>query len=91
MFLGEEADVPEAPEKAEKTKKVSSTVLVKTLKAQSCYHIEYELPGDTETVNMDLIVFGPVAKMYKEDEFKVTMIWCMCVHVYVCVLLINNS
>lgn len=83
MFLGEEADVPEASEKAEKTKKVSSTVLVKALKAQSCYHIEYELPGDAETVIVDLILFGPVAKMYKEDEFKVTMIWCMCVRMCV--------
>ncbi|XP_045931131.1 uncharacterized protein cfap92 isoform X1 [Micropterus dolomieu] len=72
---GEEADVPEAPEKARKTNKDSS-VLVKSHKAQSCYHIEYKLlPGDTETVKVDLVMFGPVAKMYKEDEFKILRIW----------------
>lgn len=78
MFLGEEVCVSEAPEKAGKTKQVSSTTVVKALKAQSCFHIEYEFPGDTETVNVDLIVFGLVAKLYREDKFKVTRTWCMC-------------
>ncbi|XP_056260000.1 uncharacterized protein FLJ43738 [Seriola aureovittata] len=50
--------------------------MVKAHKAQSCYHIEYKLfPGDTETIKVDLIVFGPVAKMYKEDEFKILRTW----------------
>lgn len=60
---------------------------MKALKAQSCYHIQYELPGDTETVSVDLIMFGPVAKIFKEDEFKVTMTClyvCECLQ-YVCV------
>nr|XP_040059619.1 uncharacterized protein cfap92 [Gasterosteus aculeatus aculeatus]XP_040059620.1 uncharacterized protein cfap92 [Gasterosteus aculeatus aculeatus]XP_040059621.1 uncharacterized protein cfap92 [Gasterosteus aculeatus aculeatus] len=58
---GEDIDACEAPGKTEKTNK-----------AQSWYHIEYKLlPGDTETVKVDLLVFGPLAKLYKEDEFKV--------------------
>ncbi|XP_037639450.1 uncharacterized protein cfap92 [Sebastes umbrosus] len=65
-----------APKKAEKTKKGSSAVLVKAHKAQSCYHVEYKLlPDDTETVKVDLVVFGPVAKMYKEGEFKIVRTW----------------
>lgn len=79
-ILGEELDVPKAPEKAKKTKKDSSTISVKAHKAQSCYHIEYKLfPEDTATVKVDLVVFGPVAKLYREDEFKVSMTWCTCV------------
>ncbi|KAK1901024.1 hypothetical protein KUDE01_003996 [Dissostichus eleginoides] len=67
----EDVDVPEALEKTKKKTKDSSTVSVKGFKAQSCYHVEYKLlPGDTETVKVDLVVFGQVAKMYKEDEFK---------------------
>lgn len=67
-------DVQETAEKAKKTKKDPSTPLVKAHKAQSCYHIEYKLlPGDTATAKVELIVFGPVAKLYKDDEFKVTL------------------
>lgn len=82
LFLVEDVCVPEAAEKAGKTKQVSTTTVGKALKAQSCFHIEYELPGETETVNVDLIVFGLVAKLYREDKFKVTRTWCM----YLCVL-----
>lgn len=70
--------VPEASEMAGKTKQVSCTTVVKGLKAQSCFHIEYEFPGDTDMVSVDLIVFGPVAKLYREDKFKVIRTWCMC-------------
>ncbi|XP_010732956.2 uncharacterized protein cfap92 isoform X1 [Larimichthys crocea] len=66
----EEVDLPEASEKANKTQKDSSTLLVKAHKSQSCYHIEYKLPGDTEAVKVDIVVFGPVVKMYTEEEFK---------------------
>ncbi|KAM8915714.1 uncharacterized protein FLJ43738 isoform 2-T5 [Spinachia spinachia] len=62
---GADIDASEAPGKTEKT-----------IKAQSWYHVEYKLlPGDTETVKVDLLVFGPLAKLYKEDEFKVVKTW----------------
>ncbi|KAL3059284.1 hypothetical protein OYC64_011245 [Pagothenia borchgrevinki] len=62
--------------KRRKKTKDSSTVSMKGFKAQSCYHVEYKLlPGETETVKVDLVVFGQVAKMYKEDEFKILRTW----------------
>ncbi|KAK7907411.1 hypothetical protein WMY93_016023 [Mugilogobius chulae] len=43
---------------------------------QGCYHIEYKLlPGDAEAVKLDLLLFGPVAKLYKEDESKIIQTW----------------
>lgn len=45
------------------------------------------LPGDTETVKVDLLVFGPVAKMYTDDEFKVTMSNLVLLALCVCVFL----
>lgn len=82
FFLGEEVDVLEGSEKAKKTNK-DSAVFVKVYKAQSCYHIEYKLPGDTEAVKIDLVVFGPVAKMYEGNEFKVNVTSYICVPICV--------
>ncbi|XP_058487178.1 uncharacterized protein FLJ43738, partial [Solea solea] len=74
--LGDGTDVPAAPEKAKKTNTDSSIVWVKAHKTQRCYHVEYKLlPGDTETIKVDLLVFGPVAKMCKDDEFKILRTW----------------
>ncbi|KAL6111414.1 cfap92 [Pungitius sinensis] len=62
---GKDIEAPEAPGKTENTNK-----------AQSWYHIEYKLlPCDTETVKVDLMVFGPLAKLYIEDESKVVRTW----------------
>lgn len=71
---GEDNDALDASEKEKKTNKESTNRLMKPHKAQSCFHIEYKLfPDDTETAKVDLVVFGPVAKMFREDEFKVIM------------------
>lgn len=64
----EEPLVNEIPENIDKLRRRS----FKALRAQSSYHIEYQLPGDENTVNMDLIVYGPLAKLYRGDDFKVT-------------------
>ncbi|CAL9703796.1 unnamed protein product [Knipowitschia caucasica] len=41
---------------------------------RGCFHVEYELlPRDT--VRLDLLLFGPVAKIYKEDQSKVLQTW----------------
>lgn len=63
----EEPLVNEIPENIDKIRRRS----FKALKAQSSYHIEYTLPGDENTVSMDLIVYGPLAKLYRGDDFKV--------------------
>lgn len=69
IFLqGEEPPVHEIPENIEKLRRRS----FKAMKPQSSYHIEYQLPGDEETVNLDLIVYGQLAKLYQGDDFKVT-------------------
>ncbi|KAM4582606.1 uncharacterized protein FLJ43738 [Fundulus diaphanus] len=71
---GKDAETPEAVEKATMTKSNSRTSVGKIHKAQSCYHIEWQLlPGDT--VKMDLILFGPVAKVYKENTIKIVRTW----------------
>ncbi|KAK9528490.1 hypothetical protein VZT92_012644 [Zoarces viviparus] len=72
----EDVDAPENPGKARQKDIDLSTGLIKSYRSQSCYHIEYKLlPDDTQTVKVDLVVFGPVAKIYKEDEFKMLRLW----------------
>ncbi|XP_069559278.1 uncharacterized protein FLJ43738 [Brachyistius frenatus] len=70
---GKESD---AAATAKKRKVNSSNVLLKPHKAQSFFHIEHELlPGDTGTAKMDLVMFGPVAKLYSEDNSKLIKTW----------------
>lgn len=69
LLSGKDAEFPkESPEKP--SKKVPTCVCVK---AESCYHVEVKLPADAETAGVDLIVFGTVAKILKDDEFEVTV------------------
>lgn len=70
-FSVKDADFPKAPEKSKEN--VSASVCVK---AERCYHVEVKLPGDAETVSVDLVVFGPVAKILKDDKFEVSVTWC---------------
>lgn len=42
------------------------------MRAERSYHVELKLPGGAETASVDLIVFGPVAKVLKGDKSKVT-------------------
>ncbi|XP_029683379.1 uncharacterized protein FLJ43738 isoform X2 [Takifugu rubripes] len=67
---GKDAEFPKAPEKP--TKKVPTSVCVK---AESCYHVEVKLPADAETAGVDLIAFGAVAKILKDDKFEILRTW----------------
>ncbi|KAI4875080.1 hypothetical protein NFI96_033378, partial [Prochilodus magdalenae] len=59
-----------------KTKKVLSDGLVEAPKPQSYYHIEYSLlPGTSEPIKVDLVMFGLAAKVYMEDQTKVLKPW----------------
>lgn len=84
-------DVPEASEKAAKLKYVSCTVLVEVPKDHSYYHIEHWFPGDAATVRVDFIVFWPVAKIYKDNEFSIHNVVHFDAGWYVCVFILNNS
>lgn len=63
----EEPPANDIPENIDKLRRRS----FKNMRAQSSYHIEYQLPGDENAVNLDLIVYGPLAKLYRGDDFKV--------------------
>ncbi|CAJ1051855.1 uncharacterized protein cfap92 isoform X2 [Xyrichtys novacula] len=80
----EETNAHETPKKAKGRHKDPSSILMKTHEAQSCYHIEYKLlPGDTETVKVDLVVFGPVVKIYKQDEVEILRTWQEGAHMWI--------
>lgn len=70
-FSVKDAEFPKAPGKSKAN--VSTSVCVK---AERCYHVELKLPGDAETVSVDLLVFGLVAKILKDDKFEVSATWC---------------
>ncbi|XP_029005897.1 uncharacterized protein cfap92 [Betta splendens] len=78
---GEEA---EAPEKAKKQNVGSSNVPTKANKAQSCYHVEYKLLSDMEPVKVDLVLLGPLARMYTEDESKILRTWQERGQIWIC-------
>lgn len=67
---------PEEDKICKVLEKGKRTVFSKANVDQGCYHIEYKLlPGDTETVKVDLVLFGPVAKLYKADESESLKTW----------------
>ncbi|XP_066553891.1 uncharacterized protein cfap92 [Amia ocellicauda] len=72
---GEEEEKNAVAEKAKKRPKNSSGI-VEAPKAQSFYHIEYFLtPDDPEPTKIDLVMFGPAAKVYMENETKILKPW----------------
>lgn len=69
----EETDSSADPEKAVKKK---DTTMVRGHKRERCYHLEYKLlPDDTEAVAIDVLIFGHVAKVYKDNEFQIMYMW----------------
>lgn len=70
------AFTPEQGQLCKINKRGKQTVFSKSSPDQVCFHIEYKLlPGDTEANKVDLLFFGPVAKLYKDDQSEFVKTW----------------
>lgn len=60
-------------EKERKLNKIHPKSITEAPKAHAYYHIEYNLlPDDSEPMKVDLVMYGLMAKVYMDNETKVT-------------------